>query len=107
MYEIEKTEIKLGEAFNEMPGGDEVRSALQKLLGNNWETVDVEGKDFWENADDTLIFMIDAGDLYRFGAGEIMRVIEGMGAFSRECGADEFQTIHKGSSKLICRFWWD
>ena len=107
---INKAEVKLGEAFNNMPGRETIENILLHYLGQNgiskYEAVNLPEKNFWTNEEDTLVIAIDNEEVWRFGADASMQFAINLACFKDECKADEFHAVRKGS-KTIMRFWWD
>jgi len=100
---IRKAEVRLGEAFNKMPGKEVVE---KHLAGLPYGVAIVDGdRSYWQNAEDTLVFQIDGGELYRFG-GNIIEAIASVWSMVYSTGADEVHTSQQGS-KLTVRMWWD
>lgn len=90
--------MKLGEAFNEMPGVDAIKEMLEQ--GDLAKTIVDTDNAYWANEEDTLVIAISANSMS--GAGLAV------GRFAKDCGSDEFDYQFDNTTKQwVCRFWWD
>ena len=99
-----KSELKLGEAFNEMPG----KEVIEKHLANfpyGMTIVDTD-RNYWQNAEDTLVVQFDGDELYRFGGKTIADTLIGLMNFTNQTRPDEVDTDQRGA-KVTVRMWWD
>lgn len=102
---MKKGELKAtAEGFNEMPA----RAVIEELLGkikHGMRLVDTD-KEYWANAEDTLVLEIDGDELYRFGGKVISETMVAVNNFINLTRPDEVHTITKGA-KVVYRMWWD
>lgn len=103
---MKDSNIKLGEAFNGMPGLEKIIDMLNEELDarynllNNSDFVDYPKEQFWINSEDTLVM--------RFRADCEMGIGARLAKFVDRAEADEFDAIYDGASdSYITRFWWD
>lgn len=108
---IKKSTLKLTpEGFNECPPKENIENLLIHYLGqrgvSQYEVVDLEEKNYWQNSEDTLVISIDDEETWRFGAERSMRFATNLACFVKESKCDEFNVEKKGRATII-RFWWD
>lgn len=108
---IKKSEVKLApEGFNNLPPKENIENLLMHYLGqkhvSEYEVVDIEDKNYWQNAEDTLVISIDDEETWRFGAQRSMQFATNLACFVKETQCDEFNVEKKGRATII-RFWWD
>lgn len=103
-----QSQIKLeAEGFNNLESRAKVVELLDKHLGVDfYAPVDVDGKEYWSNNDDTLVIAVDPEEVWRFGGNKSLDFAVGLANFIQQCGADEFDTITL-RGKRVMRFWWD
>ena len=98
---IIESELKLDEPYNDCPGKESVKEALDRnVLENNYEFVDLDKKDMphWQNELDTIVIKLQNKGL---------PVGLGVASVVNELGADEFMWIRTADNNYILRFWWD
>lgn len=103
-----KSELKLDqEEFNSMPGRAEVMEMLAPMINlNQIKLVDIAGEDWWANDYDTIVFAIDASEVWRLGEKAAVNFAMNMANLAKESRCDEFQEQTVGGKKVI-RVWWD
>ena len=102
---IRKGEMKATvDGFNEMPSKAVLETLLEKIQ-YGFRIVDTD-KEYWANAEDTLVFEIDGEELYRFGGKTIADTLVAVGDFINKTRPDEVDTVQRGA-KVVYRMWWD
>lgn len=103
-----KSVIKTEEqGFNEMPARAEIEKLLAEHLNERaYRFVDVD-KEYWINANDTMVIEIDGNEVWRFGASRVLDNMVGLATLVRKMKVDEFDTIPMRGEKMVIRFWWD
>lgn len=92
-----KSKLKVTEeGFNEMPAKAIIQGVV---LGWDLTPVDLKHKNYWENAEDTIV-VATKPDMTAFEAVQMMVALNGL-------GADEVHALKEDDGRIIIRMWWD
>ncbi len=90
---IIQSEIKMRGAYNEFVGLEELQDRANGL-GLELNPVDIIGKDFWSNEEDTLVIKVDEDSV-----GDVRQLA--ILTHADECD------LEKVDGEIIFRLWWD
>ncbi len=100
--DLEDSELKIGEEFNNCPSGKAIKERLDKVI-DIYSFVDIK-EDYWKNEDDTLVISwlwFNPIDERVLNIGKLA---------TEEFHPDEFDykiIDVTGGKRVIIRMWWD
>lgn len=96
---VKQSDLKIREEFNDCPGGDKIKQYIyDHNLKESFDYVDVEGRNFWDNDEATMVVAL------KLNASP--RAMLGLGKLSTELNADEYD-FFSINGVIVVRIWWD